>query len=33
MVDQNKIREAVKLFLEGIGDVPDRRDLPKRLTG
>ena len=27
MVDQNKIREAVKLFLEGIGDVPDREGL------
>ena len=27
MVDQNKIREAVKLFLEGIGDMPDREGL------
>ncbi len=27
MVNQNKIREAVKLFLEGIGDEPEREGL------
>ena len=27
MVDQNKIREAVKLFLEGIGEEPEREGL------
>lgn len=27
MVDQNKIREAVRLFLEGIGETPDREGL------
>lgn len=35
MVDQNKIREAVRLMLEGIGEDPDReglRETPERIA-
>ena len=35
MVDQNKIREAARLMLEGIGEDPDReglRETPERIA-
>ena len=35
MVDQNKVKEAVKLFLEGIGEDPTREGLletPERIA-
>ena len=33
MVDQNKIKKAVKLFLEGIGEDPSREGLIESGSG